>query len=133
MASVNKVILIGNLGKEPEVKHGSNGALRVSFSLATNDFFKSKTGEKVARTDWHNVVLWGKLAEIGEKYLTKGKQVYIEGRLTSRSFDGKDGETRYITEIIANSMVLLGSGKSDNADGGVPSYDSEAESESLSF
>jgi single-strand DNA-binding protein len=127
MGSVNKVILIGNLGKDPEVRHGNNGAVRVSFSLATNDFFKNKTGEKVSRTDWHNVVLWGKLAEIGEKYLNKGKKVYIEGRLTSRSFDDKDGENRYITEVIATSMVLLSSGKSDNSDGHATDYDNETE------
>lgn len=131
MASINKVILIGNLGRDPEIRHGNNGTIRVSFSLATNDLFKNKAGERVSRTDWHNVVLWGKLAEIGEKYLNKGKKVYIEGRLTSRSFDGKDGGTRYITEVIANNMVLLGNGRSDNVDDNVSAFDTEHEYENL--
>lgn len=117
MSSVNRVILLGNLGKDPEVKHGENGTLRVSFSLATNDYYKNKNKENVSRVDWHNVVLWGRLAELGEKYLRKGKQVYIEGKLTTKSFEGKNGDIKYITEVVANSMILLGGPRVGVSDG----------------
>ncbi len=113
MASVNKVVLIGNLGRGPDVKRIDGGSIKVSFTLATNDYYKNKAGERVSKTEWHNVVLWGKLAELGEKYLVKGKQVYVEGRLQSRSFEGRDGEIKYVTEVVANSMILLGAGKGE--------------------
>lgn len=116
ITSLNRVTLIGNLGRDPEVRHSENGAIRASFTLATNDYFKNKAGEKVSKTEWHTIVLWGKMAEICEKYLVKGKQVYIDGKLSNRSFEGKDGEMRHITEVVANSIVLLGNGKNEPND-----------------
>tara|TARA_R110002073_G_scaffold74420_1_gene181974 strand:- start:49 stop:483 length:435 start_codon:yes stop_codon:yes gene_type:complete len=109
MAGVNKVILVGNLGKDPEVRHLENGRAVANFSLATSETYKNREGEKVTQTEWHNVVLWTPLAEIAEKYLTKGGQVYIEGKLTSRSYDDKEGITRYRTEVVGREMTLLGS------------------------
>jgi single-strand DNA-binding protein len=108
MTGLNRVILIGNLGKDPEIRHLENGRARVTFTLATNDTYKNKEGEKMTTTEWHNIVLWSPLAEIAEKYLTKGKQVYIEGRLVNRSYTDKEGQTKYITEIVAQHMLLLG-------------------------
>lgn len=109
MAGVNKVILVGNLGKDPEVRHLDNGRAVANFPIATSETYKNKQGEKVTNTEWHNVVLWSPLAEIAEKYLNKGGQVYIEGKLTSRSYDDKEGITRYITEVVGREMTLLGS------------------------
>lgn len=108
MAGVNKVILLGNLGKDPEVRHLENGRAVANFSLATSETYKNKQGEKVTNTEWHNIVLWTPLAEIAEKYLNKGNQVYIEGKLTSRSYEDKEGVTRYITEVVGREMTLLG-------------------------
>lgn len=108
MASVNKVILIGNLGKDPEMKYFDNGRGRASFPLATSDTYKNKEGERVTTTEWHNIVLWSPLAEIAEKHLSKGKQVYIEGKLVSRSYEDKEKKTRYITEVIGQQLGLLG-------------------------
>lgn len=108
MAGVNKVILLGNLGKDPEVRHLENGRAVANFSIATSETYKNKQGEKVTNTEWHNVVLWTPLAEIAEKYLNKGNQVYIEGKLTSRSYEDKDGVTKYITEVVGRDMTLLG-------------------------
>lgn len=109
MAGVNKVILVGNLGKDPEMRYLENGNTKASFTLATNDSYKSKEGEKVVTTEWHNVVVWSSLAKIAEQYLQKGKQVYVEGRLTHRSYVDKEGQPKYITEIVAQNLVLLGS------------------------
>ena len=108
MAGVNRVILLGNLGKDPEVRHLENGRARASFTLATNEIYKNREGEKVTNTAWHNIVLWTPLAEIAEKYLNKGKQVYIEGKLTSRSYVDKEGQTKYLTEVVGQNLVLLG-------------------------
>ncbi|MHB9148141.1 MAG: single-stranded DNA-binding protein [Candidatus Amoebophilus sp.] len=116
MSGVNRVILLGNLGKDPEIRHLENGRARASFTLATNEFYKNKEGEKVTSTEWHNVVLWSPLAEIAEKYLTKGKQVYIEGKLTNRSYTDKDGQAKYITEVVGQNLVLLGSKESEVSD-----------------
>lgn len=113
MSGVNRVILIGNLGKDPEIRHMENGRSRATFTLATNEVYKNKEGEKVTHTDWHNIILWTPLAEIAEKYLTKGKQIYIEGKLTNRSYTDKEGQTKYITEVVGQNLVLLGS--KDNA------------------
>ena len=109
MAGVNKVILIGNLGKDPEVRHLDNGRSVANFSMATSEVYKNKQGEKVTNTEWHNIVLWTPLAEIAEKFLKKGNQVYIEGKITTRSYDDKDGNKRYITEVVGREMTLLGS------------------------
>ena len=105
--SVNKVILVGNLGKDPELRYSPSGSAVCTFSLATTDRFKNKQGEQQERTEWHNIVVWAGLAEICGKYLTKGKQIYIEGRIQNRSYDDRDGNKRYITEIVANEMQML--------------------------
>ncbi|HUM06067.1 MAG TPA: single-stranded DNA-binding protein [Terriglobales bacterium] len=109
MKSVNKVILIGNLGKDPEVKYTPQGTPVAKVALATNERFKDKDGNWQDRTEWHNVVLWARLAEIAGEYLKKGGKVYIEGRLQTRSWDDKQtGQKKYMTEIVANDLVLLG-------------------------
>ena len=107
MSGVNKVILVGNLGRDPEVRHLESGVAVASFSLATSETYKDKTGERKTHTEWHNVVLWRGLAEVAEKYLHKGDQVYIEGRLRTRSWESDTG-TRYTTEVITDNMTMLG-------------------------
>ena len=114
MAGVNKVILVGNLGKDPEVKYLDSGVAVANFSLATTENYKNKEGERVSQTEWHNIVLWRGLAEVAEKWLKKGSSVYIEGKIKTRKWEDKDGNTRYNTEILADNMTMLG-GKS-NAD-----------------
>jgi single-strand DNA-binding protein len=107
MASVNKVILVGNLGKDPEVRFMPNGEAVCNFSIATTDSWKDKAGVKQERTEWHSIVMYRKLAEIAGEYLKKGRPVYVEGRLQTRKWE-KDGVDRYTTEIIADSMQMLG-------------------------
>ncbi|MBZ5515860.1 MAG: single-stranded DNA-binding protein [Acidobacteriia bacterium] len=107
--SVNKVILIGRLGRDPELKYTPSGAPVCKFSLATDAVWKDKTGEPQKQTEWHNIVTWGKLAEICGEYLTKGKQVYIEGSIRSREYEDKSGNKRTVHEIIARQMTMLGS------------------------
>jgi len=114
MASLNKVMLIGNLGKDPEVRYTASGTAVAGFSLATSDRTKNKNGEWEERTEWHNITLWGRLAEIAGEYLAKGKTVYIEGRLQTRKWQDRDGRDRYTTEVIADKMVML-SGKGDGS------------------
>lgn len=115
MAGINKVILLGNLGKDPEVRYLEGGTAVANFTLATSENYKDKTsGERKTITEWHNVVLWRGLAEITEKYLKKGNQVYIEGKLRTRQWQDKDGNTRYTTEIVAENMQMIGR-KDDNA------------------
>jgi len=104
----NSVQLIGNLGTAPEVKNFDNGKSIAKFSVATNESYYNQKGEKVQETQWHNVVAWGKTAEIAGKYLSKGQEIAIEGKLTTRSWDDKAGVKHYITEIVANELVLLG-------------------------
>jgi single-strand DNA-binding protein len=117
MKSVNKVILIGNLGKDPEVKFTPQGTPVAKITLATNERFKGKDGQWQDRTEWHNVVLWQRLAEIAGEYLKKGGKVYIEGRLQTRSWDDKtSGQKKYMTEIVANDLVLLG-GRTEGSGG----------------
>lgn len=106
--SVNKVILVGNLGKDPELRYTPSGAAVATFSLATTERFKDRNGQMQERTEWHNIVCWRNLAEICGKYLHKGKQVYIEGRIQSRSYDDREGNKKYITEIVADQMQMLG-------------------------
>lgn len=115
MSGVNKIILLGNLGKDPEVRYLENDRMRASFTLATNETYRNKEGEKVTTTEWHNVVLWTPLAKIAEQFLKKGKQVYIEGKLTNRSYVDKEGQTKYLTEIVGQNMVLLGGGKNESS------------------
>ncbi|MEM8927132.1 MAG: single-stranded DNA-binding protein [Bacteroidota bacterium] len=104
----NKVQLIGNLGQDPEIVNLENGNKLAKFSIATSDHYKNAQGEKVEDTQWHAIVAWGKIAEIVENYLTKGKQVVVEGKLTHRSYDTKEGEKRYITEVRCNELLMLG-------------------------
>jgi single-strand DNA-binding protein len=104
----NKVQLLGHLGGEPEVVALESGKKLVKFSLATNETYKNANGEKVTNTEWHNIVAWNKTAEIIEKYLQKGSEVMIEGKLTSRSYETKEGEKRYITEVVCDELVMLG-------------------------
>jgi single-strand DNA-binding protein len=109
MAGVNKVILVGNLGKDPEVRHLESGVPVASFSLATSESYKDRnSGERKTVTEWHNIVLWRGLAEVAEKYLKKGDQVYIEGKLRTRQWESDNG-TRYTTEVIGDNMTMLGS------------------------
>ena len=109
MAGVNKVILVGNLGKDPEVRHLESGAAVANFSLATSETYKDKTsGERKTITEWHNIVLWRGLAEVAEKYLKKGDSIYVEGKIRSRQWKDKDENTRYTTEVVGDNMVMLG-------------------------
>jgi single-strand DNA-binding protein len=119
MASLNKVLLIGNLGKDPEVRYTASGTAVASFSLATSEKFKNKGGEWEERTEWHNITLWGRLAEIAGEYLSKGKTVFIEGRLQTRKWQDKDGKDRFTTEIVGEKMQMLsrreGTGSTEGA------------------
>lgn len=116
--SVNKVILIGNLGKDPEVRRLESGVAVASFPMATSESFNDRnTGERRTLTEWHNVVLWRGLAEIAEKYLRKGSSVYIEGKLRTRSWEDQDKNMRYTTEVIADNMTMLGGRPSEGAGG----------------
>jgi single-strand DNA-binding protein len=108
MAGVNKVILVGNLGKDPEVRHLEGGVSVAHFTLATNEYYKDKQGNRVERTEWHNISAWRGLADMADKFLKKGQQVYIEGKLRTRQYQDKDQQTRYITEIIADEISMLG-------------------------
>jgi len=109
MASVNKVILIGNLGRDPETRYMPDGGAITNISIATTEQWKDKAGEKQEKTEWHRVAFFGKLAEIAGEYLKKGSQVYVEGRLQTRKWQDKDGADKYTTEIVANAMQMLGS------------------------
>jgi len=135
MAGVNKVILIGNLGKDPEVRYLDNGVAVANFSLATTENYKNKAGERVSQTEWHNIVLWRGLAEVAEKYLKKGSSIYIEGKIKTRKWEDKDGNTRYNTEILADNMSMLG-GKKPQEDSQLSapgSITSEDKSDDLPF
>lgn len=107
MAGVNKVILIGNLGKDPEIKYLEGNIARVNFSLATSEFHKDKNGNRVEQTEWHNIVLWRSMAESAEKLLKKGMQIYLEGKLQTRQWTDKDNNKRNITEIVGESFLVL--------------------------
>lgn len=113
---INKVILIGNLGKDPDIRNHDNGSTYARLTVATDENYKDKNGEWQTITEWHNVVAWRSLAKIAEQRLQKGTRVYVEGKLTSRSWQTKDGETRYITEVRANVIRALARGKSTSED-----------------
>jgi len=123
--SVNKVILVGNLGKDPELRYTTSGTAVANFTMATSERFKDRNGEQQKRTEWHNIVAWAGLAEICGKYLKKGKQVYIEGRIQSRSYDDRDGNKRYITEIVADQMQMLGRAGEEGDSSSYPSRGEE--------
>jgi single-strand DNA-binding protein len=106
--SVNKAILVGNVGKDPEVRHLEGGTSVARFTLATSETYKNKSGEQVKNTEWHNIVAWRQLAELAEKYIRKGSQIYVEGKISNRQYDDKDGNKRYISEIVADNIRLLG-------------------------
>ena len=110
MGSVNKVILVGNLGRDAELRYTPGGSAVATLNMATTEVWNDKQGQKQEKTEWHRVVLWGKQAESLQEYLTKGKQIYVEGRLQTRQWDDKDGNKRYTTEIKADRITLLGGG-----------------------
>ena len=115
--AINKVILVGNVGKDPEVHYIESNVAVARFPFATSETYRSKDGEKITTTEWHNIVFWRGLAEIADKYVKKGSQLYIEGKIRTRSYDDKEGNKRYITEIVGDNMQLLGK-KSDSASQG---------------
>ena len=124
---VNKVILVGNLGADPDMRHTPGGAGVCELRLATNESWTDRNGQRQERTEWHRIVVWGKRAEVVSKYLSKGRQIYVEGRIRTRSWDDKEGNKRYTTEIIANDVQFLGSGNPrgdaiDNAPPAEPDY-----------
>ena len=115
MSGVNKVILIGNLGKDPEVRYLDSGVAVANLSLATSENYKNKEGERVTQTEWHDVVLWRGLAEVAEKYLKKGSSIYVEGKLRTNKWVDKDENTRYKTEILADKLTMLGKSNSQES------------------
>jgi single-strand DNA-binding protein len=118
MGSVNKVILVGNLGADPELKYTPSNRAVCNLSVATNEVWKDKSGQKQEKTEWHRVNVWGEQAEACSKYLTKGRMVYVEGRLQTRSWDDKEGKKRYSTEVVADRVVFLGGGGAGAENGG---------------
>jgi len=118
MASVNKAIIVGNLGADPELRYTGTGTPVATFNVATTERFKNKSGENQERTDWHTIVLWARLAEVANEYLKKGSSVYIEGRIQTRSYDDKDGIKRYKTEIVGQQMQFLGGRSGGESRGG---------------
>lgn len=127
MSGVNKVILIGNLGKDPEVRYLDGGVAVANFPLATTEVHKNRAGEKVESTEWHNIVLWRGLAEVAEKLLKKGMQVYIEGRLRTRSWEDKDGSKKRATEIVGENLTILSRKSVMGADGSTETITASAE------
>ena len=121
--SVNKVILVGRLGKDPELRYTPSGAAVCTFSLATTETYKDRDGNRQEKTEWHNIVVWRQLAEVCGKFLHKGKQVYLEGKIQTRSYDDRDGNKRYVTEIVVDQMQMLGSrsdGQGQSSSAGYP-------------
>ncbi len=126
MSGVNKVILIGNLGADPDLRHTPSGTAVANLRLATTEVFSNREGEKNKRTEWHRIVVFGRLAEICGQYLKKGRQIYIEGRLQTREWEDKNGDKRYTTEIVATNMTMLG-GRGEGGGGGYAGEDAQAE------
>jgi single-strand DNA-binding protein len=124
--TLNKVILIGRLGKDPELRYTPNGAAVTNFNLATNEVYNDKDGKQVEQTDWHRVVAWRKLAEICGQYLKKGSLVYIEGKLKTRTYDDREGVKKYVTEIVADQMQMLGGKQGGTGDYAPPSGEVES-------
>lgn len=132
MRGVNKVILIGNLGKDPEIRYTTGGSAVANFTIATSDSYTDKDGERQEKTEWHRIVAWGRLAEICGEYLSKGRMVYIEGSLRTRSWEDKDGNTRWTTEVVARSMEMLG-GRSEQGSRDTQSPEGDFEIDDNSF
>ena len=126
--SVNKVILVGNVGKDPETRYLDESTAICKFPMATSETYKNRSGERVSTTEWHNIVLWRGLAQVAEKYVRKGTQIYIEGRIKTRSYDDADGNKKYITEIVGDQMQLLGR-RPDESEGGQFSQQPPAQSQ----
>ncbi len=117
--SVNKVILVGNVGKDPETRYIDESTAITKFPLATSETYKNRNGERVSNTEWHNIVLWRGLAQVAEKYVKKGTQIYLEGRIKTRSYDDADGNRKYITEIVGDQLQMLGRRPDDASEAGV--------------
>jgi single-strand DNA-binding protein len=128
MAGVNKVILIGNLGKDPEVRAMESGRKVANFPLATTETYKDRDGNKQEQTEWHNIVFWGPIADTIERYLKKGNSIYVEGRIRTRTYQDKDNQTRYITEIMGQNLTMLGGSRSEGSGGDYGSAQSGADS-----
>lgn len=135
MASVNKTILIGHLGADPELKYTAGGVAVCNFSIATSEKWNDKDGQHQEKTEWHRVVLWNRLAEIAKEYLKKGSQVYVEGKLQTRSYEDKDGIKRYITEIVGHQLQFLGGkpGDADKSEQSGPASNNQPEDDDLPF
>ena len=133
MASVNKVILVGNLGRDPEVRRMPSGDAMVNLSIATTDTWKDKGGERQEKTEWHRVVMFGRVAEVAGEYLKKGSQAYFEGRLQTRKWTDKEGQYKYTTEVVADRMQMLGSRSGSGGGGGGESQSSVKSSGSSEF
>jgi len=127
---VNKVILVGNAGKDPEVRHLESGAVLATLSIATTESYKNQSGEKVTQTEWHNLVFWNNLAGIVEKYVKKGDKIYVEGKIKTRSYEAQDGSKKYITEIFVSTLQMLGSPSRQNTN---QSYSQPAPPEEESY
>jgi single-strand DNA-binding protein len=127
MASVNKVIVIGNLGRDPELRYTQNGQAVANFTVATNENWTNKAGEREERTEWHRVVAWGRVAELCAEYLAKGRTVYVEGRLQTREWEDKEGQKRRSTEIVAQTVQFLGGGRGAGAGGAARAQATEPE------
>ena len=124
--SVNKVILVGRLGRDPETRYSSSGQAVCNFTMATDETYKDRSGERQKRTEWHRIVVWGKQAEIAQQYLHKGSLIFLEGRIQTRQWDDREGQKRTTVEIVANNFRMLG-GRSDNAGAGAPAAGSDAD------
>ncbi|WMJ71810.1 single-stranded DNA-binding protein [Cytophagaceae bacterium ABcell3] len=133
MAGVNKVILVGNLGRDPEIRAVESGRKVANFPIATTESYKDRNGERVEQTEWHNIVFWGPVVDVIEKYVKKGNQIYVEGKLRTRSYDDKEGIKRYVTEVMGQNLTLLGGGgmRSNDSDaGGSSNYEKPQQSSS---
>ncbi len=127
---VNKVILVGRLGQDPEVRHLDNDRTVANFSMATNEVYRNKAGEKVENTDWHNIVIWGPRAVIAEKYLRKGSLIYLEGKLRTRSWEDKEGNKRYTTEVLGDNFQMMDRASDAPAGGGAPAQSNQQQNQS---
>lgn len=127
MSGVNKVIILGRLGKDPEVRVLDMGKKVASFTLATSEVYKDKNGDKVEQVEWHNVVFWGSIVDVIEKYIKKGSQLYVEGKLKTRSYEDKEGVKKYVTEIMGNNLTMLGGGSKPETPEAVNAVASEQE------